>query len=228
MSITQYLFFVNQSAVGGKVCVYQPEGNATFPGHVETLAWLVTGANPSTMVRFSWTTDYDFAWFDNSTPKSSQIIPASLGTASVVRFSKNEYGYYFQSPAKGSSTSLQVQTDSTIPAVNKTIAGFGMGGAGTFAAPALPNVSYLFTPVADDDLSYDITFGAYSFGVGDAINVGTLNNPGTIKFPIGVDTMTATLSPANTWTITAGKPALQATATLGVVLYEAGRGVVSP
>ena len=222
-----YLFFVNNSGSSGKVCVYQPPSNATFQGNVEVLAWLLTGANQSTMIRFSWTTDYNFAWFDNAPPKSSQIIAASLDKANVVQFRKNQYGYYFQPPAKGAAANLAIQSDSTIPAVNNAVAGFGMAGAGTFAAPAGPNLRYVFIPVADADLSYGITFGAYSFAVSDPINVGTLNSPGTVRFPYGVDTMTATLSSANAWTITVGAPAGRA-AGLDIIHYEAGKGVVVP
>ena len=225
MSINQYLFFVNNSGSSGKVCVYQAGSNATFQGNVDVLAWLLAGANQSTVIRFSWTTDYNFAWFDNYPPKSSQIIPASLSAANLVRFSKNQYGYYFQPPAKSAAPSLQIQTDSTIPAFNNTLAGFGMGGAGTFAAPAMPNVSYVFTPVPDTELAYEITFGAYSFGVSDPINVGTLNNPAKISFPIGVNAMTATLNSANAWTITVGAPPAPM-AGLNVMLYEAGKGIV--
>ena len=227
MSINQNLFFVNNSGSGGKVCIYQIGSNATFPGGVDVLAWLLAGANQFTTIRFRWTTDYNFAWFDDDPPKSSQIIPASLNNASTVRFSKNQYGYYFQAPAKTAASSLQIQADGTIPASNKTLAGFGMGGAGTFAAPAMPNVRYVFTPVADADLAYGISFGAYAFEVGDPIDVDTLNNPGTVSFPIGVDTMTATLNSANAWTFTVGAPRTTLAA-LDVVLYEAGKGIVAP
>ena len=221
-----YLFFVNNSGSSGKVCVYQPPSNATLQGNVEVLAWLLTGANQSTVIKFSWTTDYNFAWFDNAPPKSSQIIAASLDKANVVQFRKNQYGYYFQPPAKGAAANLAIQSDSTIPAVNNAVAGFGMARAGTFAAPAGPNLSYVFTPVADYDLAYGITFGSYSFGVGDPINIASLNNPGKVQFPYGVDTMTATLNSANTWKITVGAPVGPAAA-LNVILYEAGKGIVA-
>ena len=226
MSTRQYLFFVNNSGSSGKVCIYQPESNAGFPGNVEVLAWLMAGANQSAVIRFSWTTDYNFAWFDNGSPRSSEIIPASLNTANLVRFSRNQYGYYFQPPTKGSAANLSIQSDITIPVVDNTVVGFGMGGAGTFVAPALPNLNYVFTPVADVDLAYGITFGAYSFGVGDPINIDTLNNPGKIQFPYGVDTMTATLNSANTWKITVGAPAGRVAAST-VTLYEAGKGIVA-
>ena len=226
MSTTQYLFFVNNSGSSGKVCIYQPESNATFPGNVEVLAWLVTGANQSAVIRFSWTTDYNFAWFDNASPRSSEIIPASLSAANLARISKNQYGYYFQPPTKVSEANLSIQSDSTIPAANNTVVGFGMGGAGTFAAPASPNLNYVFTPVADVDLAYRITFGSYSFGVSDPINIDALNNPGKIQFPYGVDTMTATLNSTNAWKITVGAPADRAAA-LDVTLYEAGKGIVT-
>ena len=124
MSNQLQLFFVNSSGSSGKVCVYQAESNATVhQGNVEVLAWLLAGANQSTVIKFSWTTDYNFAWFDNESPRSSQIIPASLNKANLVRLSKNQYGYYFQPPSKSTEANLSIQSDSTIPAVNNAVVG---------------------------------------------------------------------------------------------------------
>ena len=82
----------------------------------------------------------------------------------------------------------------------------------------------LGVPAPAAELLYSITFGQYTFQVGDVLDTATLNPPGLVRFPSGVLAMIATLSPANQWTVTPGTPTL--IAGLAAVTYEAGRGMV--
>jgi hypothetical protein len=222
---TQYvLWFQNQSTRAGKVCVYQNKGNVTANVPPQQLAWMVTGANPSTAVQFIWSFDYAFVWIDQGPPRSQQIIPADLATANSTTLSRNEFGYNFSPPSTGVTGQLAIKEDASVPAVNKTVAGIGMSLAGTFAVTAGPNQSLAFTPAALADTSYSITFGQYTFQVGDVIDPNALNTPGVISFPPGVFVMTAILSSANLWSIQPGS-LLTAKSTADVVVYQAGKGV---
>lgn len=226
-SSRQYgLWFVNQSLNAGKACVYQDPGNVSGEADATMLAWMLTGANPAVQVNFIWSIDYDFAWFDHGAPRSQEISSAGLATANSVVFGKNQYGYCFQAPTTGpASGQLTIRSDGSIPAVNNTLVGIGMHGAGTFVVPAGPNVNNAFTPAQDSDLVYWISFGNYSFNVNDPVDPSTLNSSGKIVFPYGVYTMTAVLNPQNLWNIYPGPPAAPNTAQT-VVRYEAGKGLL--
>lgn len=220
------LWFVNQSSNAGKACVYQDQGNAAAQA-AKVLAWMVTGANPSVQVNFVWALDYDFAWFDYDAPRSQGISSAGLTADNSVAFARNQYGYYFQAPTAGTSGQLSIRADGSIPSVNNTLVGIGMHGAGTFACPAGPNLNYAFTPVQDAILAYWISFGSYSFDVGDPVDPSTLNNPGKIIFPYGVYVMTAVLNSQNLWSIHAGPPGNAAQVDVEAVVYEAGKGLLT-
>ncbi|TDR77806.1 hypothetical protein [Paludibacterium purpuratum] len=199
------LWCVNNSNNAGNVCVYQDSGNvaATGTGTLDTLAWMVTGANPGIQIQFIWNTAYDLVWFDNDPTPSQQILPTSTGNQATL--SKNSYGYLFSPTTTGTAGQLTVRTDTSIPAVNNVITGIGMDGAGTFGYPALPNVGYGFTPASTANLSYWISFG-YSGKVNQSITVASMNNPQQITFPYGVTTMTATYQIDGTWSVSTGAP----------------------
>lgn len=223
------LWFVNQSVSAGKVCVYQDESNVTFnQADFKILAWILTGANPSVQVNFKWAADYNFTWFDYNSPRTQQIIAASIDTGNSVTFSRNQYGYYFQTPTTSdSSGQLLVQSDKSIPSVNTAVAGIGLHNAGTFAFPAGPNINWVFKPVPDADLKYWISFGSYLFEENDPIDVSSLNSPAKISFPYGVYNMTAVLGSDNKWTIYTGLPAAADGLQISQrVVYEAGKGRV--
>jgi rhizosphere induced protein len=219
------LFFKNQSGLAGNVVVYQNLNNILAnQGNIKVLAWMLTGANPTTQVDFTWSTDYNFAWFDYGSPKSQQIINCNPGES--VPFSCNQFGYNFQPPPTDiPGDSLQIKSDNTIPTVNNTVVGISMHGAGTFAFASGPNLTYVLTPAQDGNLAYWISFGNYTFEVNDPIDVSTLNSPGCISFPGGIYAVTAVLNSQNAWQIFPGMPAIGGDET--VVFYEAGRGVLS-
>jgi hypothetical protein len=223
------LWFVNQSISAGKLCVYQDGGNVAFnQATPDTLAWMVTGANPSVQVNFKWDTDYDFAWFDYGSTSTQQIESAGLNAGNAVTLSLNQYGYYFKAPpTSGPSGRLSIQMDASIPSINDAVAGIGMHGAGTFASPAGPNINLVCTPAQVSGLAYWVSFGPYTFEVNDSIDVSTLNTPAKISFPYGVYTMTAVLNSQNLWSVYSGPPvAVTAPSSGNVVVYEAGKGIL--
>lgn len=232
MSGSQFqLYFVNGSTSAGTLCVYQADRNVSVnQTGLTVLAWMMAGANPSTVIEFIWTTTYDFMWIDYDQPRSYGRAAANLNTANSITFAKNSFGYYFPAPPTGvAGSGFTIQSDGTIPSVNNTVAGIGMSGAGTFAAPAKPNLNYVFTPVADASLTYCVSFGYYTFQVGDPVPVSQLNPSGQVRFPPGVSAMTATLNSANQWNIYAGAPLGQDAALAArrtAIVYEAGKGIL--
>lgn len=225
------LWFGNQSSAGGKVCVYQPTGNATFNGtELDQLAWMVTGANPDVWVRFLWTVDYDFVWIDQGPTRSLQVERADLQGANQTTLSSNQYGFSFSNAVAGTPAgTVLIGEDGSVPVQNNVVAGIGMSGAGTLATPAKPNQNLAFTPVAEASLSYRITFGQYSFDVGDVITPTTLNPSATVSFASGVTVVTATLDASNTWHVSDGVPPDWSSIKNDVTYktYRAGVGLVS-
>lgn len=195
------LWCVNNSLSSGNICVYQDAGNATVAAPMKTLAWLVVGSNPGGQIKFMWSTNYDFAWFNQGSTLTQSIIQASVGQK--VALSKNQYGYAFSTPVAGDAGALTITTDSTIPPTNCVIAGIGMGGAGTFGVSPMPNINTAFTPSAN--LSYWISFG-YNGDVNDVINPASMNAPQQITFPAGITVMTVTYQTNGTWVLTQGAP----------------------
>ncbi len=231
------LWFVNQSGKSGRVCLYQNTSNIVFSiSDPEVLAWAVTGANPSVQVKFIWTINYYFAWFNYVLPSSLQLLPADLSTNNSIVLSYNQYGFYFQKPQSETVNQLLISEDDSLPSTNNNnaVVGIGMHGAGTFGYPIQPNQKLAFTPA--ETLSYWISFGQYTFEENDPLTISTLNEPGQIKFPSNVYTMTASLDETNSWTINAGKPAAnfntgKSTAEfvepIKIIVYEVGKGIQS-
>lgn len=228
---TQYeLWFGNQSGAGGNACVYQPTQNVTLnQGTPDQLAWMVTGANPGVWVRFLWTVSYDFVWIDQAATRSLQIEPADLQTANQITLSYNQYGFLFSAPTAGTPAgTLLIGEGSTIPATTRVVTGIGMSKAGTLALPAKSNQNLAFEPVAEASLSYLITFGQYTFGVGDVITPTTLNPPGTVQFDPGVTAMTAIVDTGGGWTVTDGAPPQPMVQDMAMVkTYRAGVGLLT-
>ncbi|EXJ14533.1 hypothetical protein [Imhoffiella purpurea] len=226
---TYTLWFVNDSGYAGEVCVYQqPDSQQNY----ETLAWMVTGANPSVQVEFTWSSEFDFLWVQYGPTRAQQVKPAtSLG--SLIDITYNDFGFTFgpiQTHAEAGR--LVVSSDGTIPTHADAVAGIGMGGAGTFAGQLRPNARMPFTPSAA--LTCLITFGNSRVQVNDRLDPATLNPSGKIQYSGTNRIMTARLDDANTWRITPGPPQSSATtaSTGGVKVprttlhYVAGRGLV--
>lgn len=229
------IWFVNNSQTSGNVCVYQDASTSltTAPDNVLTLAWMVYGANPGGQVKFTWTVDYEFAWFNQGAPSSQGFASPALGEQVVL--SCNQYGYEFSQPATSQSGECIVATDTSIPAVNTLVAGIAMNRAGTFAVNAQPNITSVFVPAQSANLSYLISFG-YAGAVNDVLSLSAMNPPGTIVFPYGVYVMTAAYNLDGTWTVSTGAPTTSTSMATqqsscskpdAVPVYRAGWGLVT-
>lgn len=199
-----HVFFVNQGSVGGLACLYQDPANAPCnDAGMQSLAWMVCGAEAGVQIDFQWQVAYDFAWFDDIPPATQEIMNAGVG---AVFFSLDQYGYRFQADTPPPTGQLSIQAAASISSTNDVLVGLGMSGTGTFACPARPNTHYLFTPVPDSDLLYWVAFGA-NFALNAPIDLATLPYmPVQLAFPAGVYAMTVTLQSDNVLVLTTGAP----------------------
>lgn len=227
-AIEYALWFVNNAAVGGNVCVFQNVDDVTVSGggELKTLAWMVTGANTGSEIKFLWSTSYNYVWFDYTPTLTQGITSATLD--SQVTLSKNQYGYVFSTLASVAAGELSIKMDQSIPAANNTVAGIGMSGAGTFAVAAQPNIAPEFTPAETAELTYLINFNCDN-EVNSVINIENITNAATITFPYGVNTMTATYKNDGTWTVTNGAPpqsrSLTGSTSNNQYIYQPGIGI---
>jgi hypothetical protein len=199
------LVFVNHSSRTADVCVFQQDPLLLSVGSLETVAWLVQPANPTTVVTFQWTADYDFVW---SAPgklapgvqvSSAQVWPADLSTKNQVTFTKTDGAYTFQNQTQGLTAGrLIISEISTIPAQQAAV-GIGAAGAATFVVQAQPNLSLTFTPSATPQ--YWITFGSYLAGQVLDVTGIPANEKIQVVFPFNVYSMTATLNADNTGSV---------------------------
>jgi len=205
MSAVQYaIWFINNSSSSGNVCVYQDTTNVTFNNSdaLQTLAWMVMGANPGTQIKFVWSLSYDLVWFNYQSPLTQQIIAAPPGNQ--VTLSQNPYGYMFSQPTPGTAGALVIKADASVAPVNTVICGIGLDGAGTFGVKPQPNQTGTFTP-STGPLTYWISFG-YNGATNDVIVPEVLNLSQQITFPAGIYSMTALYNLDGTWTLKNGSP----------------------
>ncbi|WP_330984953.1 MULTISPECIES: protein rhiA [Enterobacterales] len=184
----------------GKICVYQTLPDLNDPT-VMSLAWFAKVAHPTTHVQFNWNIDYSFIW-DETGPlvpgvvfDASQVWPAGLTSNNSVTFSSQQQALTFtnQQTAARAGT-LYVHNDGTVP-FDKASVGIGMSGAGTFAKPAQPNMTFSFTPHPE----YWVTFGDYQ--VGEVLDIESITNAQKIVFNPNVYNVDAVLNLDNTWTV---------------------------
>jgi hypothetical protein len=207
---TYTLTVQNESINVFDMCVYQVDPNIGNP-NVMSLAWFTQESYPTTKTVFSWQIDYSFVWSQTGvlvpgvTFNASQSWPADPSVVGVstsktagnqIGFSKPSKAYTFTSTAtpKAQIGTLYVAEDKTLPLQQASV-GIGMGGSGTFAVQAQPNLPLTFTPHP----VYYLTAGQYSKG--EVLDIGAVTNPVPIEFGPGVFDMTATLNKDNTWTL---------------------------
>ncbi|HEX3029736.1 MAG TPA: protein rhiA [Clostridia bacterium] len=201
MNGTQYsLTFTNYSNMYGNVCVYQkfPEVDSNSA----ILAWLVKPTHPTTIVTFTWTTDYGFIWAETGrlAPgvvfNASQVWPADLTQNNKVTLSFLQEAFTFQNLTKGDTPgALEIVQDATIPPERASI-GIAMAGAGIFAMQAKPNMSIFIQPPMPE---YWIAFGNYQ--PGQVLDITQINNQQKLEFGPGVYSLSATLYKNNSWDI---------------------------
>jgi hypothetical protein len=210
---TQYVLdVVNETEDFHDFCVYQVDPDIGDPD-VMSLAWLTKGAEKGTGLQFTWTIDYTFIWSETgplvpgATFSASEIWPADPSIVGVcdgktpgnqvgLTFHQDHQTYEFTSTAtKGAEKgSLYVAEDGTLPSDRASV-GIGMGGSGTFAVQAKPNLHVAFTPHP----VYYLMAG--SFKKGEVLDIGVYSDSVNIEFDHGVFEKKAILQADNTWIV---------------------------
>lgn len=207
----------NKSSNTGAACIYLTDSSLEVPKAMP-LAWLVKPLAPETSHLFQWTMIHNFVWAETGPLQpgkifvAAQTFDADLSTRNRVTLTQQSGAYTFTDQTAGPRQgSLFITTDQTIP-FNALAAGVGLGGRGAFVVQAQPSVAlYKFTL----EPSYWVTFGTFTQSeVLDpdmlratqrlASSGGIFFQSRKVVFPPGVFSMTATLNPVNTWTITQG------------------------
>lgn len=191
------------------------KNNGTFKGNMSlfqkqpdleeisamSLAWLSKGSNPGTMLKFSWSDDYNFVWSECGQLKpgiifnASQTIPTDLKTNNKVTFTKNEFGYLFtdQITESISAGKLVIEESGLILGGGASV-GIGMSGSPIFVWESEPNSKLVIEPKVE----YWLTYGSYQQG--EVLNVQQLVDKSTkIDFPINTYNAEVTLNSNNTW-----------------------------
>lgn len=215
MSGTTYtLRVVNNSGDLWDMCVYQVDPDIAV-SNVMSLAWFTKTASDSTTVTFKWTIDYSFVWSETGQLlpgvyfDATQVWPADpqiVGTSTKDK-AGNQVGFGYKNGAfsftstptpNAQQGSLYVRQDDSIPKDTASV-GIGMGGSGTFAVQAKPNVNLNFKPHP----VYYLAAGQYHQG--EVLDIGAINNPTDVRFPANIYSMTAVLDEANRWTVSPTK-----------------------
>lgn len=195
--------FVNKSGETGDVCVFQKDPDIGVDG-VMSLAWFTKRLADDTTTTFAWEIDYSFVFGEagDATPgvvfETTQALPADLSASNTMTFDLVDGAYTFVGPparyaaAKGSI----VITEGPDVQKGEAHVGIGMSGAGTFVVPAQPNLTLTFTPHPQ----YFIAFGDYKKG--QILDIQSMTDAAKIDFRGTTTSVTATLNPNNTWTIT--------------------------
>ena len=194
---------VNNSESTWKFFVYQPPP----AGHISelTLAWIASPYRvvPEDKTFFKWETNYQLVW-----SPTGELLPGvtfiANGQKDCDPNGANESTFTFQNDTPtlsdavsgGVKGTLYIHSGPGIPS-NTFAVGIGMSGKGTFVVNARPNVTEVFTPT----LAYYIA-AINEVQEGEVMDVTTISQSAEIKFPTNVHTLTATLNPNNTWSIT--------------------------
>lgn len=196
------LILVNNSKNPGNLVVYQsmPDPSSTPP-----LAWFSKYVYPQTRVSFAWDpNDWDFVWSGTGQIESgvvfeaSQVVPANLADSNQITLSydSTNHIFFFKDQGPGPTPgNFYIKEDSTLPA-NAAAVGIGMAGRATVVVQALPNFTVQITPKPE----YWVTFGIVSQG--QFFTITEMLPPVQVVFPPNVNSMTVTLNPDNTWTVT--------------------------
>ncbi|GEM44724.1 protein rhiA [Deinococcus cellulosilyticus] len=191
------LRIVNNSQQAGSFVIFQQQPNT------QSLAWLTKYAYPQTNVTFNWTLDYDFVWSETGVLTPGVAVEVGQITAATpeqnqitLSYDLQNHAFFFQNQTQaGEPGAFNVLADSSVPAGAASV-GIGMSGAATFLVQAGPNMHYTFTPHPDYWLVFSNTMQQ-----GEVIVTESLS-PLQINFPPNVNSMTVTLNPDQSWTVT--------------------------
>lgn len=155
--MTAYSLTVQNNSSGyTNFCMFQSPPDTNLGVQVQTLAWFVEPAYPTTSVTFNWDVDYSFCWSETGplspgvTFTASQVWAADPldPTLQAVQFHHAEHAYTFERlPADLSRQpgNLYIVQGSDVPLRDASV-GIGMSGSGTHAVDAQPNLNLIFTP----------------------------------------------------------------------------------
>lgn len=191
---------INNSSNSGSFCVFQQDPDLGVSNALP-LVWFSKYVHPQTVVKFGWTTDYNFVWCETGklVPgiefDASQVFDADLQSLNQITLTYVDGAYNFINQNKGPKPgSLYIKEDGSIPP-KQTSVGIGMSGSGTFAVQAQPNLNLNFTPHP----KYYIAFGDYEQG--EVLDTREMTNTAEVPFEVNIYSMTAILGPDNAWTI---------------------------
>jgi hypothetical protein len=201
---TQYsLTVTNNSTQFQDIVVYQKAVDLGVPNAL-SLAWLTKAAHPKTTVTFTWYEDYSFVWSETDYPQpgvtftAQQTVDADPENPETNHI---QFGYpkgaftFVDGPVVGTPQlgSLYIRTLPDVP-VGAGSVGIGMSNAGTFIAPAGPNLNYVFTPHP----SYWVAAG--TFTAGEVLDVEEITNSQQVTYQ-STFTRTAVLGSNNLWSV---------------------------
>jgi rhizosphere induced protein len=212
---TYSLNVVNNSKEDWDFYMFQknPQGSLNSP-KLSSLAWFTKYAASSSKVQFQWDLSYNLLWSEQGVLvpgvkfQANQSFPAdpfATGSASAgkagrqatLRYdAENDYFRFVDSQTVPGSTAgtLYVACDGTVPNGRASV-GIGMSNAGTFAMPALTNITAGFTP----EPTYYVA-ASVSMQVGQVLE-DEVSNSVQLEYD-EVTSLTATFSANHTWSVT--------------------------
>ena len=212
---TYHLTVKNESNEDWDIFTFQknPILNLNSPALV-SLAWFTKYTAAHSQCKFKWDLEYNFMWSEtgNLTPgvvfdasQSFLADPFATGLATAANagdqavLSYNAEQEYFEFNNEGplvtnpSPGTLYIACDSSVPNGVASV-GIGMSNAGTFALPALTNITAEFTP----DPTYYVAANV-SIQQGQVLEE-EISNAVELQFA-GVTSLTATFNPDHTWSV---------------------------
>jgi rhizosphere induced protein len=185
--MTAYSLEVQNNSSGfTNFCMFQSPPDTNLGVQVETLAWFVEPAYPTTTVTFTWDVDYSFC-FSQAGPLSpgvtftaSQVWSADPlnPVQQAVQLHHADNAYTFQRlPASQTRHpgNLYIEQGRDVP-LREASVGIGMSGSGTHAVEAQPNLHLIFTPHP----RYWLVAG--DFAHGEVLDMAELSNPIEIDY----------------------------------------------
>jgi hypothetical protein len=214
-TVTTYTLTVkNASGEAWDMYTFQKNPNVADP-NLKSLAWFTKYTAAYSTVKFTWDLNYNFMWAETGTLvpgvvfEAAQSFPAdpfatgpaqSNQAGNQVQLSYHAEDDYFEfiggPPISGAAPgTLYAISDNTVPNGIASV-GIGMSNAGTFALPALTNITSSFTP----DPTYYVA-AATSIQQGQVLE-DQVSRAVELQFA-GVTALTATFQPDHTWVVTA-------------------------
>ena len=192
------LIFVNDSKRPRTACIYLTSEHTA----VRSLAWLVEGAAPTTVVVFSWYAEYAFTWARTG-PLSAGTVFTPVQTWPVGRCRRNQVtlscfrgAHRFTAHTHAADPdSLVVVSDETVIGGEASI-GIAVGDAPALAVQAHPRTAVI---LPRPPLTCRIATG--NFVPGQVLDPDALRKSAALPFAPDTRSLTATLHGEATWEV---------------------------